>query len=227
MSEEILKHLTAVPIFSRLQSHELHKLIEAGESRSYDVDDTIVRQDQQAEAIWLLLSGRIRIDQEYRDGRRKTLAFMTAGNFFGEMGLILHVRHCATATAHEKCEVFRIGKDTFMGVLHSHSELCFSVLQELCKRLRRADDEICNITFRNIPGRIAFKIFELSDQFGVPDKDGTLIMLDINQWDLAEMVGTNRETVSKYISLFKKEGAISTHKRHIVVKDLKKLLAWK
>lgn len=220
--------LKKVPIFKHLNDQAIAKLAAISEVVSHDLDDVIFEKDATADALYIVLSGQVRIEQKYRDGRRKTLAYMAREHFFGEMAIVTHHKRCASAIVCESTELLRIGKEPFLSLLRKDVELCYGILQEICERLRSADEEIGNLTFRNLPGRIASKLFDLADQFGeVVDGGGTVLKLTITHYDLADMVGTNRESISKYLSKFRKEGAIETRGRLIVIKNRQKLLAWR
>ena len=76
---------------------------------------------------------------------------LDSGSFFGEMALITSGSRCASAMASEKTELICISKTAFLQSLRENTEACFEMLQVLCERLKRADIEISNLTFRNLP----------------------------------------------------------------------------
>lgn len=226
MTHPVLPWLEKVSIFSGLSNSALNHIAEISEIITFYEDQVIFLDAQEADALYIVKSGRVRIEQNYRDGRKKTLAVLTSGSFFGEMALITSTQRCASAIADEETELVRVSKEDFLNCLKDNTEACFGILEVLCERLKMADAEISNLTFRNLPGRIVYKLFELADQFGTPDLDGTTIRLQLTHYDLADMVGTNRESVSKYISKFKSEGSIKIHKKWITILDRSKLLEW-
>ena len=221
-----LPWLKKVSIFKELNDEALKKLEEITETIYYNEEDLIFETGEDAEALYIIKTGQIRIEQVYRDGRKKTLAYLADSDFFGEMAIITKESRCARAVSAKSSELFRIEKSSFLECLKNNSDLCFGILQVLCERLQTADSEISNLTFRNLPGRIVYKLFELAEQFGEPCSDGTLIKLSVTHYDLADMVGTNRESVSKYISRFKKEGSIQINQKNITILDRNKLLSW-
>jgi CRP/FNR family transcriptional regulator, cyclic AMP receptor protein len=221
-----LPWLKKVSIFKEINDEALKKLEEITETIYYNEEDLIFEAGEDAEALYIIKSGQIRIEQVYRDGRKKTLAYLADSDFFGEMAIITKESRCARAVSAKNSELFRIEKSSFLECLQNNSDLCFGILQVLCERLQMADSEISNLTFRNLPGRIVYKLFELAEQFGEQSNEGTLIKLSVTHYDLADMVGTNRESVSKYISRFKKEGSIDINQKNITILDRNKLLSW-
>jgi len=221
-----LPWLKKVSIFKELNDEALKKLEEITDTIYYNEEDLIFETGEVAEALYIVKIGQIRIEQVYSDGRKKTLAYLSDSDFFGEMAIITKENRCARAVSAKNSELFRIEKSSFLDCLKNNSDLCFGILQVLCERLQTADSEISNLTFRNLPGRIVYKLFELAEQFGEPCSEGTLIKLSVTHYDLADMVGTNRESVSKYISRFKKEGSIQINQKNITILDRNKLLSW-
>lgn len=226
MDEAVIPWLKKVSIFAELGNEALIEIANIAEAAYFEVDEKIFDLGEMADALYIIESGQVRIEQNYRDGRKKTLAFLSEGHFFGEMAIITREKRCASAIASEQSKLIKIEKTSFLECLRRNANLCFGILQVMCERLQTADAEISNLTFRNLPGRIVYKLFELSEQFGEPTDSGTLIKLAITHYDLADMVGTNRESVSKYISRFKKEGAIRIDKKNITILDRHKLLSW-
>ncbi|MBF0196218.1 MAG: Crp/Fnr family transcriptional regulator [Planctomycetes bacterium] len=226
MLHSSLPLLKQISIFSNLSDAALEQIAAISENVHFTTDELIFEEGEEAEALYMIKSGQVRIEQKYRDGRKKTLALLSDNSFFGEMAIITKEQRCASASAAVDSELICVEKSAFIGCLRSNAEACYGILQIMCERLQNADTEISNLTFRNLPGRIVYKLFELAEQFGIPDENGTMIRLSITHYDLADMVGTNRESVSKYISKFKKEGSISSHNKNITILDRKKLLSW-
>jgi CRP/FNR family transcriptional regulator, cyclic AMP receptor protein len=226
MTHPGLPWLEKVSMFQKLSRVALNHIAEISETISFYEDQTIFNDSEEADALYIIKNGQVRIEQNYRDGRKKTLAVLTSGNFFGEMALITSSKRCASAVSSGETEVIRIAKQPFLNCLKDNTEACFGILQVLCERLKMADIEISNLTFRNLPGRIVYKLFELADQFGIQEVDGTTIRLQLTHYDLADMVGTNRESVSKYLSKFKSEKSININRKWITIIDRSKLLAW-
>lgn len=215
-----------IPIFREIPQEALASIENISEYIPYQEEEVVFKTNEQADSLYIIANGSVRIEQVYRDGRKKTLAVLLQGQFFGEMAIITESKRCASATSAEDSTLIRISKKPFLDCLKTHGEICFGVLQVICQRLQVADKEISNLTFQNLAGRIARKIIDLSEQFGHYDKDGLTIQLSLTHYDLADMVGTNRESVSKFLTKFKREGSILTRRKRITVLDKSRLLSW-
>jgi CRP/FNR family transcriptional regulator len=226
MQEDFIDWIRKVPIFKELRDQALNPIIDLCFETPFEPEEVIFNANEPADALYIIKSGNVRIEQAYRDGRKKTLAVLTSSNFFGEMALITSEKRCATAISSDHSQLIKLEKDTFLSCLQANAEACFGIMQVICKRLQTADKEISNLTFQNLPGRIAYKLLELSEQFGRLDEFGLTIQLSLTHYDLADMVGTNRESVSKFLTKFKKEGSISVQQKKITILDKHKLLSW-
>lgn len=226
MGTDIVPWLKRVPIFHQLSDEALDDIAKITDISTYNAETSIFKKNDAADALYIIISGQVRIEEQYRDGRKKTLAYLASGHFFGEMAIITSKQRCAGATAAETSTLLCIEQNLFLEALKKNAELCFGILKVVCERLENADVEIGNLTFRNLPGRIVSKLFELADQFGEPHPKGTMVTLELTHYDLADMVGTNRESISKYLAKFKKEGSLATQKKHFIIVNRRKLKAW-
>lgn len=214
-------------MFSHVSEDGLEQIATVTSESSFLPQSYIFKEGDDADCLYIIVSGEIQIEKEFKDQRRKVLAILSRGDFFGEMAIITNGFRCASAVSVGESKLICLEKASFLNLLRHHAELCFEILQQTCLRLEMADTEIENLAFQNLPGRIAAKIIELSRQFGVlQSHGGVLVKFELTHAKLAEMVGTNRETVSKYISIFKKEGGITFESRLVTVMDESKLLSW-
>lgn len=218
--------LKNVSLFENLSEEALEEVSHVTEMVTFYNGQSIFKDGDAADCLYVIVSGQVQIEKEFREQRRKVLAILEAGDFFGEMAVITNAKRCANATVSQEAVILRLEKESFVEKMQGNALLCFEILQQVCRRLQVADTEIENLSFQNVPGRIASKILELGDQFGEVATNGVAIALDITHATLSEMVGTNRETVSKYMSIFRREGSIEYHNRRITVVDRDKLNAW-
>lgn len=223
----MLELLKKVSLFSNLSDEALHEVEKMAIKRKVNEDVRIFNEGDEADCLYVIALGQVQIQKEFKDQRTKVLAILGHGDFFGEMAIITNGYRCASAIAVKETHLFCIQKSAFLERLREHAELCFEILQQVCLRLEVADTEIENLAYQNLPGRIASKILELGKQFGVPNPDGSIrVRFELTHAKLAEMVGTNRETVSKYISLFRKEGGIAFDGKQLIIANSSKLLSW-
>jgi CRP-like cAMP-binding protein len=168
----------------------------------------IFSKDSAGQCLFVLVSGRVKIYSAV-GGRSKTFALLDPGNFFGEMALLGEPVRSASARALMDTELLVLQRRDFQRFLKEDPRLTETVLRTLCDRLRKADQEIETLSFQNVLGRTASTIFDLLDKYGKKAPGGRIIDASIPQQDLADMIGTAREIVSRALARFKKMGAVS------------------
>ncbi|RMH56736.1 MAG: Crp/Fnr family transcriptional regulator [Candidatus Hydrogenedentota bacterium] len=99
-------------------------------------------------------------------------------------------------------------------------------MKSMAVKLYEANRIIENLVFKTLRGRLAAKLLDLAEKFGTKKKNGVEIGLTLSHFDLAELVGTNRETVTKMLRDFRSEGSLEVHKRMFLITDEEKLRAW-
>ncbi len=173
--------------------------------------DVIFREGDVADALYLVVSGRIAIAiANPIDHRETVVALMDAGDLFGEMSLLDDGPRSAMARALEPSTVLAIPFDPVVGVFRSDPGLLWGVTRLLAQRLRVMDEALADSVFLDVTGRTAKRLLELSegaDEFQLP----------ITQEELAGMVGASRERVNKAIASFIRLGWIDQHDRRYVL----------
>ncbi|MCR4316669.1 MAG: Crp/Fnr family transcriptional regulator [Planctomycetes bacterium] len=220
-----------VPMFAGLRDDHISMIVGICERRLFRKNEVLFRQGDEGNLCYVIIEGLVKIQKRSGDGRTKTLAILENGDCFGEMAIISAEKRTATAVCLTESHTFVITKESFSSILEEHHSIALYILTMLAERLRKADEQIEALTFMNIPSRIITEIQKLADQFGKPlsryDGDqGVNVEFPITHQELADMVGTNRETVSKFLSTFKKEGSIDIVNKRILITDPKMLETW-
>ncbi len=217
---EILK---SVPIFSRLDIESLQRIAEISVERYYEKGEVILLQDTKVDGLYIVVKGSIRISRLSEDGRIKTLAILSTGDIIGEMSILDEESASATAETIENSLLLFIKRGDFQNILLKYPSITLSIAQILVKRLRVADEEIENLTFYNVRARVIKTLIELANKYGERIPQGVKISLRFTQQDLADMVGSSRETVSRIISTLEKEKIITNIGGYTVINDIDQL----
>ena len=139
-----------------------------------------------------------------------SLAMLGEGDFFGEMSLLEGTTRTAAAQAVEPSRLLVIRKKDFQRLLASDPKLALYLLQTVCERLRRANEEIEGLLFRNILGRVAKAMLDLGRRSGEASHGGGIVLKDrFTQQELADVVGTTREPLTRALSSLRRAGLVS------------------
>ena len=131
----------------------------------------------------------------------------------------------ASAQAASKCRLLIIQKRDFRGLLLSDAKLCYNLLRGVSLRLRVADEEIENLLFRNILGRVTKTLYDLCKSCGRKFKNGILLKEHFTHQELADLVGTTREPLSRALAILRRAELMERHNGHIFIRQPQKLEA--
>jgi CRP/FNR family cyclic AMP-dependent transcriptional regulator len=212
VSPQILK---TVPLFSSLSDEQLRLLQPCLQQRSYPRNSFILRAGEETEALYIILSGRVKILIPDEQGREVILAVMGPSEFFGEMGLLDDQPRSASVETLEACEMLRFSKTGFMACLKDNFDLAMIILRNLVKRLREADRKIESLALIDVYGRVARLLLDQAEEI-----DGMWIVRSAPpKQEIARMIGASREMVSRVVKDLQTRGYIRAEKRKVFLLD--------
>ena len=217
------KILATVPLFSSLTEDQLGAVAGRLKRQRYDERDTIIKQDDLGDAMFVLVSGRVKVVVQEGEGET-ILAVLGAGDCFGEMAVIDGERRSADVVALEPTEVLIPSTTDFQDSIHESPGIALGLLRELAGRLRRSNIWVRSLSSQDVYGRIAAQLLHLADTHGTDVPDGRRILLRLTQNDLAAIIGSSRESVNKAVGYFKSKKVISVDTSyHITIHDTETL----
>ncbi|PJA97439.1 MAG: Crp/Fnr family transcriptional regulator [Ignavibacteriales bacterium CG_4_9_14_3_um_filter_34_10] len=202
------EYLMYVPIFADLDDVTIQKIGSVGFSKKYSKDEIIFREDDPGSAMFVILTGKVKVVRTSNDGREVILTILSQYDFFGEMALLDGLSRSASVIATEESELFIIQREEFLNLLKLHPEISINLLQELTQRLRAADLKIKSLSLKDAEGKVATVLLQLAEEIG-KIKHGVVEIDKLPlQQDLANMAGTSRETISRTLHSFAKKGYV-------------------
>lgn len=217
--KDILKKIV---LFRRLPERDLDKIKSIGKFRNYKPGEIIFGENTSGNALYIVLSGVVKIFTQ-TGLKKKTLAYLKPGEFFGEMSLIDLKPRSASAVALENCELMVIEKKEFNRLLSRDINIVLNIMRTLTLRLRTADQEIERLAFSSLTGRLAKTLVDLATKHSKRCPAGYQILIRLSHQDLADFTGTSREMISKQLNNFKRLGYIKTEKKALIVSNIKEL----
>ncbi len=185
--------------------------------RRFGPKDIIFTPGDPDDQLYFLLSGTVRLYKIYGDYKEATTALLKDGGVFGKLSLVERRWQDVFAEAVTESRVAGVQKASLERVIKSDPEFALRLFSSLSERLRQSDEVIESLLHREVSTRLATLLMNLSDRFG--EEDGTLIGVRLTHQDLANMIASTREAVSKVMSEFQREGVIETRSRRIAVLD--------
>jgi CRP/FNR family transcriptional regulator len=212
-----------VPLFSTLSNDEFEQLAHVFVTRAYRKGQIIFLEEETGNYMYLVLSGKVKVSKAGAAGKETILAIHRAGDFFGEMSLLDGKTAPATVSAMEDAKIISISGSDFHKYLLHNEKVLLQIINVLCARLRQVW-QTQSLSSSTADARIRRGIYELAKRHGVRDAHGTIIDLKITHQELAEMVGTSRETVTRVLARLKKQKIIEIDQRRMTLFDADALL---
>ena len=207
--------LKGVPLFSAFSDTQIGQLLSCVQHRSYPRNSFILRAGEETDALYIILSGRVKLLIPDEEGHEVILSIMGAHEFFGEMGLFDDQTRSASAETLEACEMLRVSKAGFTALLKDNFELAILIIRNLVRRMREADRKIESLALIDVYGRVARLLIDLAQNV-----DGNWVVERAPaKQEIARMIGASREMVSRVVKDLHQKGLIRSEKRRIYVLD--------
>ncbi len=212
MKPQLLK---SVPLFSSLTDEQVRVLQPCIQQRSYPRSSFILRAGEETDALYIIVSGRVKILIPDAQGREVILAVMGPNEFFGEMGLLDDQSRSASVETLEACQMLRFPKSAFIACLKDNFDLAMIIIRSLVKRLRDADRKIESLALIDVYGRVARLLLDQAEEV-----DGMWIVRSAPpKQEIARMIGASREMVSRVVKDLQQRGYILAEKRKVFLLD--------
>ncbi len=207
--------LRNVPLFAILPETQLQLLTRVVGRKSFPRNSTIMSAGDPTDALFIVISGRLKVMMSDDEGREVILAILSQGEFFGEMGLLDDAPRSATVIAIEPCELLMISKADFKKCLQENFDICMGVMRGLVKRLREADKKIGSLALMDVYGRVARLLMEMAELI-----DGQRVVTKkLPKQDIAKMIGASREMVSRVMKDLQTSGYIEVRAGSIFLRE--------
>lgn len=217
---EMIEHLSKIPLFKGLSRGHLENLASIAIKKSFCKQEVIFWEGSESIGFYVLISGQVKIYKLSSEGKEQILHFFGPGEPFGEVPTFTGDRFPAYAEAIKETKVLFFPKGAFVNLIGKDPSLALNMLAILSQRLQRFTNTIENLSLKEVPGRLAAYLLLLSQR-----KDGgNEVSLDISKGQLASLLGTIPETLSRILTRMVKQGLInSDSKRFIKILDRKRL----
>ncbi|MFQ5810292.1 MAG: Crp/Fnr family transcriptional regulator [Armatimonadota bacterium] len=222
MTEE--NFLEQVAFLADLSAEDKEALVEDLEERFFHEGDVILHARDTSAHFFLIKSGKVKISLRSDESEREvTLTYLKPGDFFGEMAIIDGEPRSATATAATDTAALVGSRDHFLGKLREHPQIALNLLAVMSARLRRADQQIEDLAFLDVQGRVARMLLEMAEREGNETEVGVMIPLQHTRQELANMVSTSRETLTRVLKLFERLGFIKLGRKKVMLTNVSRL----
>jgi CRP-like cAMP-binding protein len=209
--------LSQTALFGGLAEEALTDLARRVAVRTRPAGTLIVAQDETGDAMFVLVSGRARVALFGESGRELTLSMLSPGDAFGEMALLDDRPRSASVQAVDDTTLLMISRETFRQHLEAHPLTAMRLVAELTRRLRAADETIASLALCDVEARLVRTLVRLGREGGHEADEGLVVPRRPTQQELANMVGSCRETISRTFTSLVRRGLLQPRGRAVLV----------
>ena len=215
-SQSPVELLRSVPLFADLEQEELKSFSQVAVPRSFPAATRVFHEGDHSDACYIVRSGSFRVTREHSDGRAITLATLGPGDIFGELAMLDGEVRSASVEALSDGELLALPAGEVRSLLARHPEITVKLIAALVRRLRTANERISRQSFQTVPSRVAGVLSKLAAETPRSNESGE-VTIRMNQADLAQLAGTSRESVSRFLADLERAGIVRPGRGRVTV----------
>jgi CRP/FNR family transcriptional regulator len=216
---DITKILSAIPLYSGLPSEQLEEITRIVVHKQYQKNERIFSEGDDGIGFFVVASGRVKIYKLSSEGKEQILHIFGPGEPFGEVPVFAGNPFPANAETLQKSTLLFFPKDRFVQLITQNPSLSLNMLAVLSMRLRQFTIQIENLSLKEVPARLASYLIYLADE----QQSNLEVTLNISKGQLASLLGTIPETLSRIFNRMSAQGLIQVSGRKIKLIDKKRI----
>ena len=220
---EYIRILKRSLLFSGLNEEHLADVAAIAAKKIFGKGESLFTEGEKANGFYLLASGSIKLCKISPDGKEKVLHFVHPSETFAEAAFFGDGAYPAEARALEKGEALFFPKEAFMGLLERNPRFSLNLIVSLSLLLRRFARQIEELSFAEVPARLAAYLMELAARKSTTYQGKTYLDLDMKKGELASHIGTVSETLSRSLKKLKDDGIIEVDGSRVIIHDMERL----
>lgn len=221
--DEKFWYLKNCDLFERLTPEQVVRIESRARIREFGRNSLIYLPTDESHSVLLLATGRVKLYHLTGEGKQAVLAFIDPGELFGELALLESGQREEFAETMEKSTVILIPGDVIQELMHEHPDLSLGVSKLMGLRRRRVERRLKSLLFRSNRERLVYLLIELAEKYGRRIGEGVQIGIRLSHQELANIIGSTRETVTVLLGELQAEGALLIKRRQIILTQMERL----
>lgn len=220
---ETIQVLKQVPLFAELNEEDLDQLKDITSKGTYRKRECIFMEGEEREAVYFIHSGTIKTFKVDYDGKEQIINLLQAGDMFPHIGFFEESPYPATAEVISDTVLFMIRIEDFDEFMITHPRIAMKVMKIMGQKISALTQRIQEMTSQDVHHRVVLALIRLAQESGLSDNQEIFIDIPITNQDVANIVGSSRETINRVLNQLKKEDLIESSRKGIYIKDLDQL----
>lgn len=191
----------------------------------YRPREIVLLQGDPVPGVFVVTGGRGRLFRTSGEGKEHTLRVLSRGDTFAEVPVFDSGTSPATVEALDQLSVFIVSRERLRDVMRSHPDVADAVLQHFARRLRGFTEMIEQVSLQSVTARLARYLYQTARVEGTHSGGTIVVQREVTVQDLATIVGSVREVVTRYLKEFESQGILSISRREFVIHDMGSLEA--
>ncbi len=215
--------LARAGIFQGVEPAAVESLTRALQPVDFPRGHTVFNEGEPGDRLYIILSGKVKIGRKSIDGRENLLTIMGPSDMFGELSIFDPGPRTSSATAVTEVRAVSMDRAALKEWISRRPDIAEQLLRVLARRLRRTNNNLADLIFTDVPGRVAKALLQLAQRFGTQENGALRVTHDLTQEEIAQLVGASRETVNKALADFAQRGWLRLEGKSVLISDAERL----
>jgi len=207
--------ITNKSLLSELGVLDVEKLLNHSNTKTYPANTIIINEGDESNSFYIIKEGKVKVFVSDEDGKEVILNILEKDQYFGELALLDDQPRSASVITARKSILYVISKSDFIGFVKSEPVIAFNLIRSLTRQIRSLTLNVKSLALMDVYGRVAHTLLDLSKEV-----DGRLVIEQkLTQQEIANMVGSSREMVSRILTDLTRGGYISVEKKLFTINE--------
>lgn len=221
--EQTVAFLRQTPLFHDLNPQELERVEEIAISRFVSKRSMIFAEGSEKESVYFIQDGLVKTYKTDKNGHEQIVSLLKTGDMFPHTGLFNPNPYPATAETIVDTRLLAVPVRLFERLVTDTPSIAIKMMRVMGDKIRELQEKLQVLTGHDVKHRVLFFLLQLAEQHGDPHKNEITIHLPITHQELANAIGTTRETINRLLNQFAKEQLLKVDRNRIVILDVEAL----
>lgn len=225
-TDQLVNLLENIPFFAGLSAAHRNALAQVVIIARYLKNQVLFVEEQPSHTFYFILSGKVKVYRLSADGREQILHVLGDGDPIAVVPFFDGDGYPASAQLMEDSDIAFIRYDDFTRIGRAHPEILLEMLKVLARRVRETQEEVTELSLKSVSARLAGRLIDLAERYGTPNDKGIEINLPLSRQELGSFIGASRETTTRLLHQFKREGVLEVDGSQIIILKPLILQSW-